>query len=215
MRMGLQRRGLGKALQSRARRERAAGQSVAEFALVLPVMLLILVAVADFSRVFTAIITVEAATRDAAEAGAQEYLRTIEDPLPDPGDPNYYRALHQRVAKVACAEMRSLPNTDYDPGTGTCAPWPVVRVCVHDGVADNQCGNPIAGFNTNDTACPRAADPMVPARAGGIESSRYVEVRLCYRFSMLLRLPALPFGAAGPTGDIVIERSRMFTVADY
>jgi Flp pilus assembly protein TadG len=46
------------------------GQSVTEFALVLPVMLAFLGLTLDFARVFQAWITLESATRDAAEAAA-------------------------------------------------------------------------------------------------------------------------------------------------
>ena len=51
-------------------RRRSRGQSIAEFALVLPVMLAFLGLTLDFARVFQAWITLEAATRDAAEAAA-------------------------------------------------------------------------------------------------------------------------------------------------
>jgi Flp pilus assembly protein TadG len=56
------------ATRRRARRSR--GQSVAEFALLLPVMLAFLGLTIDFARVFQAWITMESATRDAAEAAA-------------------------------------------------------------------------------------------------------------------------------------------------
>lgn len=198
------------------------GQSLAEFALVLPVMILILVAVADFARVFTALITVEAAARNAAEITAQEYLRTIPTPLPNPGDPGYYEDLYYKAGLAACAETRSLPNTDYDTGTGHCPTWPVVRVCVHDDIIENQCGNqiqPAGSFRDSDPNCPQTAQPMdyrtMTSAGSGSEPSRYVEVRLCYRFTMLLRIPPLPFGVTPPIGDIMIERSRTFTVADY
>lgn len=52
----------------RARRSR--GQSVTEFALLLPVMLAFLGLTIDFARVFQAWITLESATRDAAEYAA-------------------------------------------------------------------------------------------------------------------------------------------------
>ena len=56
------------ATRRRARRSR--GQSVAEFALLLPVMLAFLGLTIDFARVFQAWITLESATRDAAEYAA-------------------------------------------------------------------------------------------------------------------------------------------------
>jgi len=55
---------------TRHRRRRGRGQSVAEFALLLPVMLAFLGLTIDFARVFQAWITLESATRDAAEYAA-------------------------------------------------------------------------------------------------------------------------------------------------
>jgi Flp pilus assembly protein TadG len=48
-------------------RRREAGQSIAEFALVLPVLLTVVGAALDFSRVYFAWVNLEAATRDAAQ----------------------------------------------------------------------------------------------------------------------------------------------------
>jgi Flp pilus assembly protein TadG len=56
------------ATRRRARRSR--GQSVAEFALLLPVMLAFLGLTIDFARVFQAWITLDSATRNAAEYAA-------------------------------------------------------------------------------------------------------------------------------------------------
>ncbi len=46
------------------------GQSLVEFALVLPLLLILLLGVADFGRVFAAGITLEAAARNASEVVA-------------------------------------------------------------------------------------------------------------------------------------------------
>jgi len=54
----------------RRRTPRSRGQSVAEFALLLPVMLAFLGLTIDFARVFQTWITLESATRDAAEYAA-------------------------------------------------------------------------------------------------------------------------------------------------
>src|SRR5437868_2771020 len=113
------------------RRWRLRGQSVVEFALVLPVLLVLAIGVADFGQVFAAGITVEAAARNGAEAAAQEYLhngpgypqpRQQTDPRGAPvlgdsdynGDPctggnvpptcGYYNALHDLAARTACRE---------------------------------------------------------------------------------------------------------------
>lgn len=50
-----------------ARHRRARGQSLTEFALILPVMLTLFGAAIDFSRLYNTWINLEAATRDAAE----------------------------------------------------------------------------------------------------------------------------------------------------
>lgn len=56
------------------RNPRSGGQSVAEFALLLPVMLAFIGLTLDFSRAFQAWLTLESATRDAAEAAATNAL---------------------------------------------------------------------------------------------------------------------------------------------
>lgn len=58
--------------RARRRPSRSRGQSVTEFAIILPVMLAFLGLAIDFARVFQAWITLESATRDAAEAAATD-----------------------------------------------------------------------------------------------------------------------------------------------
>ncbi|MEA2548884.1 MAG: TadE-like protein, partial [Chloroflexota bacterium] len=53
------------------------GQAVVEFAIVLPVMLLILLGIADFGRLFASAVAVEAAGREAADYGAFDASRWI------------------------------------------------------------------------------------------------------------------------------------------
>lgn len=140
-----------------------------EFALLLPMLIVLLLGIADFGRAFTSGITAEAAARNAAEAVAQEYLRTGPGTPPRPltkappglsdADYNgstYYRALHDVAARAACREVRLLPDATYTPDnpatTGideeTCRStdegaertMPVIMTCVHDAV-DPYCGD--------------------------------------------------------------------------
>ena len=95
-------------------------------------LLVLLLGIADFGRVFAAGIAIEAAARNAAEVAAQEYLRNppggpdLSIPAPSPPlDPNYYDKLHTLAARTACRESRDLANTTYtpdDPGT----PWTTI-----------------------------------------------------------------------------------------
>lgn len=203
---------------------------MAEFALVFPILMILLVAVADFSRIFAAGVVIEGAARDAAEIVANEYTRNppgdpsasppltpaqrLTSPAPDPGDPAYYNDLNRKGALAACAEARTLPNTTYLPD-GTCPAWPVIRVCIHDDVTTNNgCGQPITpGFDASiPSECNEVPPPGDPAwssaTGGGTETSRYVEVRVCYKFT-----PLLPGSPLLPIGDVYLQRVRTFTVA--
>src|SRR6476620_1523621 len=119
----------------------ASGQSMVELALVLPILIMLVVIVADFGRVFAVSVTLEAAARDAAEAGANEYLAHPPGPLDQPApaaNAAFYQALHQKIAKVVCAETRNLANSSFDAGTGSCAGMPLIQTCVHDS-EDTEC----------------------------------------------------------------------------
>ncbi len=201
------------------RRRSSAGQSLTEFALVIPILLVVFVAIADFGRIFAAGVDLEAATRDAAEATANEYLA---NPPGDPAltaaerlqvaapgsDPTYYDRLHTYAAGVVCAELRGLPNTNYDSVNNNCPDMPLVIVCVHDG-ADAGCGIPAqaggAGIPGN---CGDFTPPAGTSQQGTLE--RWVEVRTCYKFTALLsNMPLFPFS------DIWMQRKRNFTIPCY
>lgn len=195
-----------------------------EFALILPMLLVLFLGVADFGRVFHAGIVVEAAARNAAEVVAEEYRRNPPAPLslpaPDPGDPSYYSSLHDLGGSIACEELRTLPSTTFDPATRQCHvadgdpltyDWmPVILVCIHD-EADPVCENPAFGATIPDPECSALLTPIGPEMRGLTfgEDSRYVEVRICYQFTTLVNLPILSIG------DIWLQKDRTFTVADY
>jgi len=74
-----------------------------------PILLILFIAIADFSRIFATSVAVEAATRDAAEAIANEYLSNPPGPLniaAPTGNQPYYDALHTSAASVVCEELR-------------------------------------------------------------------------------------------------------------
>ncbi|HVM24942.1 MAG TPA: TadE family protein, partial [Candidatus Limnocylindrales bacterium] len=198
-----------------------------EFALLVPMLLVLFLGIADFGRVFAAGISVEAAARNAAEAAAQDYLRAPPAPMdqpPPPANEAYYEKLHEMAARTACREARLLPETTYQDGDlcrwtaahgNPAEDVPVIAVCVHDGV-DPLCGD-IAFGATPPDECTILHEPMDPAMEGGTEESRYVEVRICYRFSTIINIRdlSLPFGWGISIGDVYLQKQRVFAVGYY
>jgi hypothetical protein len=202
--------GFGASNHRRSRISR--GQSVAEFALVLPIIFVLLITIGDFGRFFASGIALESAARTAAEVAAQELTKEIASALgPD------YSVIHQSGWSSVCDETKGLPNMTY-PGPGVeCDGIPTI-VCVHDGV-DPNCADVYNAGSGIPAACGSfdlAARPT-SVQAGGSETSMYVEVRLCYRFNTFFNI-TLPFigGTISPlSGEWYVERTRTFTVADY
>lgn len=191
------------------------GQSLVEFALVLPMLLVLLLGIADFGRVFASGITLEAAARNAAEAAAQEYVQRQRDD-PAPLTAADYDAIRAVAHRVACEEAATLPNQSGAPPM--CA-MPLTAVCVHDSTAGDaaDCGEASAAVPPD---CPALLEPWSAANeqaAGTAPFLSYVEVRICYRFTTLMALSDLdlPLGWSLSLGDIWLQRDRVFVAGDY
>lgn len=185
------------------------GQSLVEFALVLPIMLMLFLGIGDLGRVFSTGVVAEAAARDAAEVAANMYLS---DPPGTAGldaavvgaTADEYRVIHQAAAEAVCQEVRPLPNTQ---GSGAnCAGMPLIKVCVHDSV-DPLCDSEVFGAVVPPD-CPGLNGASSNSQAGG-GGQRWVEVRICYQFTPLLDVPLISFDA------IWIERGRSFVIPCY
>jgi hypothetical protein len=190
------------------------GQSLVEFALVLPLLLVLLLGVADFGRVFQAGIVVEAAARNAAEAAAQEYLQFRRS---GPLDAAEYAALRTVATAEVCREAERLPNRAMSGGI--CS-MPFTAVCVHDGsdacgteTPPSRCDEMPVGASSN--AAPVPASQFVPDTND--DATAYVTVYVCYRFTTLVNLAdlSLPFNAGLSLGEIWLQRERTFVAADY
>lgn len=83
------------------------GQGVVEFALVLPLMLVLLVAIFDLGRIYTTMLAVESAAREAADWGAYSASRW-DTPVQTELD----------MQARACTASSNLP--EYAGGGGTC-----------------------------------------------------------------------------------------------
>lgn len=203
------------------------GQSLVEFALVLPMLLVLLFGLADFGRVFQAGITVEAAARNAAEIAAQEYVQLLRNKPGGVLDPSDYNRLHTVALDAVCAEAEAIPQAvlpsgvtsgvcSQDNGSGPVDVWPLAAVCIHDDT------DPICGSEKGSLAdCPRLIGAWNATNQGAAPGSApplpYVEVRICYQFTTLFNLTNLdlPFGWSLSLGTIYLERDRAFTVACY
>jgi TadE-like protein len=185
------------------------GQSLVEFGLVIPILLMLLIAIGDFGRIFATGLLIEAAARNAAEAAANEYLAGPPGPLNAPapaGDPVYYSALHDKTAKVVCAETQELPNSNFNAGTGKCPGMPFVMVCIHDS-QDTDCNGDAFGQAVS-AGCNEFTPPPNNAHGGAL-TPRWAEVRVCYQFTPILNLPIYSFG------EFWLQRTRSFTIPCY
>jgi hypothetical protein len=194
------------------RRETPRGQSLVEFALVLPMLLVLLLGVADFGRVFAAGITMESAARDAAEAAAQDYLQLRREATPASAT-DLARVTATAVSTV-CEEAERLPDRQM---AGSACVLPFTAVCIHDDPAElvaygSACG---AGSASAPAECTDLHDTWPSLWTSGMLPS--IEVRTCYRFDTLFNLRDLhlPLANGLSLGSIWLQRDRVFTVADY
>jgi hypothetical protein len=205
------------AFQGASRSKR--GQALVEFGLVLPLLMVLLLGVADFGRIFQAGIAEEAAVRDAAEAAALQYNQYLQCAVGNP-DPTcgglplsvQYDALHAEALRVGCREAERMPSRTVD-GLGNCT-MPIIAVCIHDTAAGdgNRCGQEAASA---PAACDRMNATWNPARTSPTELTDpyggrpYIEVRMCYRFDPLFSF------ALGSWGSIWLQRENNFVVTNY
>lgn len=94
------------------RRLRPSGQALVEFALLLPLALLLIVAIGDFARLYTTAITVESAAREAADFGAFSASNWLAA-----NQAKTWADMQQR----ACTAASTLPDyQSSDPANKTC-----------------------------------------------------------------------------------------------
>jgi hypothetical protein len=185
---------------------------------VLPLLMVLLLGIADFGRIFQAGIAEEAAVRNAAEAAAEQYVQFLEcgvgNPDPQCGglpDPTQYDTLHANALEVACREAERMPSRVVD-GLGNCT-MPITAVCVHDtSEGDANCGQDAPSAPAQCTAINGAWDPARLSPTDGADpylGRPYVEVRMCYRFDPLFSF------ALGSWGSIWMQKTNFFVVTNY
>lgn len=118
----------------------ARGQSLVEFALIVPLLLILVVAIVDFGRVYTAMLTVESGAREAADYGAFHWYywkdgATIADTK---------AKMEQRacVATMALPDFVGTPSTCSNPTvtiSNPVPPKPGVSCSAKPTIADGPC----------------------------------------------------------------------------
>jgi Flp pilus assembly protein TadG len=150
-------------LKSLDRRRHSRGQSLTEFALLVPLMLLLAVALGDFGRLFTAVIGVESAAREAADYGAMQGTLSW--------NPANYTTLEKDMRMRACTAASTLSDYVGDP----------------PGTPNMTCSNPSFAY-----AIERLPVSGDCSAQGDFDEPCIVHVTMTYDFHMFLNFPPLP-----------------------
>jgi Flp pilus assembly protein TadG len=161
---------------------------MAEFAIIVPVMLLILLGIADFGRLFASAVAVEAAGREAADFGA------FDSSYWTPVNVATTVAEMERRACTAAAGSHLEGYATTDPGNATCTNPAFSCSLERNGAATDCAGS--SGF-TNGVDCSDAAT----------EPPCTVHVQMTYQFNTLI--------AFGPiANNIQIVRDSRFQISN-
>lgn len=174
-------------LESTRPRGRQRGQSLAEFALIFPVMLLVVIAIADFGRIFSAEVAIEAAAREGSDYGAM-LGNTGWASSAAPWTTN-----DTEIRRRVCAAASRLPA--YDNSGGNCSQNPSVSWELLDWNKTTNTYSVIDPATGDCSGRPALADPCV------------VHVTATYVFTPLV--PILPIA-----GSFTIRRDSWFAVSD-
>ena len=172
------------------RRSRRAGQSVVEFALVAPILVILVLAVVDMARVYTTMIAVESAAREAADYGTFGSQR--------------WNAATYTTATVPSMELRACVAASRLP----------------DYVGpDSNCANPTMTYElSGDLGATWHSAPADIAPVCDDETREppcWLKVTLTYDFHLIAPLNIEVFGTRiGFPSTITIVRSSTFAMTD-
>jgi len=179
--------------RNRSRNDR--GQSVVEFALVLPILVFLMVGIIDLARVYTTMLSVESAAREAADYGSFGSQKWAAAPA-------YTNTLleMQRRGCVASSDL-----TDYAGSLTT---------CTNPSFACELSTN--LGAPGSWAACATvAADPTNTCKTSTREPPCWVKVTLTYQFNLLVPLNFEAFGVQyGIPNSLTFTRTSIFPMTD-
>ena len=167
-------------------RDNSRGQALVEFALVLPIVLILVLAIVDFARLYTTMFTVESAAREAADFGAFHWFNWA--------DPGTVAITEAEMARRACVAASNLP--DFADPDGTCTTNPTFSYTL----------DPPPGAPGVD--CAVKPDP-------GADPCR-VTVTLDYDFHLFAPINVQLFGVQlGLPNTLSFSRTSVFALSDF
>jgi hypothetical protein len=170
------------------RRHRERGQGLVEFGLVIPILFVLAVAIGDFGRLFTAMIAVESAAREAADYGAflgSDAWASASSPWP---------VNESEMRRRACVATSQLG--DYSNSAGTCSENPAMTWELWEINAVTK--KPDHVINPGSEEC---------AGRTGVVDPCVVHVTVTFTFHPLVPLPPVP-------SSLTIKREAWFAVSD-
>lgn len=167
-------------------RDRQRGQSLVEFTILVPILLILVLAVADFARLYTTMLTVESAAREAADYGAYHWYNW---------DTSNSTSTVDEMTRRICVASQNLP--DYQGSGSTCTNPSVDSITVTQA--------PYAGAK----AC--TTEPMPPS-----DPPCWVHVSLTYDFHLFAPLNITLFGVTlGLPTTLTFTRDSTFVVSNF
>jgi hypothetical protein len=157
------------------------GQSLAEFALIFPVVMLLLLGVADMARWYNSAIAVQSAAREAADFGSFQATYWANTGTPPT---NRDKTIAAMLARACTAASNTPDYVGSPPGsaTMTCAnPALACTISPPDGVV----GAPVdcTTYNGTDWGCPSIVAPDPPCK---------LTVRMTHTFHLFFGIPPMP-----------------------
>lgn len=169
------------------RRRLQRGQSLVEFSLLLPILLILALAIVDFARLYTTMLTVESAAREAADYGAFHWYNWQDTSTAD--------ATKLEMVRRACVATSNLP--DYQGSGSTCTnptvADPTVTVAPYSGAK----------------ACTEEPNPPT-------DPPCWVHVQLTYEFHLFAPINVELFGVTlGLPSTLTFTRDSTFAVSNF
>jgi hypothetical protein len=175
---------------------------VVEFALILPIIAFLLVGILDFSRVFTAMMTVESAAREAADYGAWQSGNWSGDL--DDTDSAHHKTIDGMKGR-ACIASRNL--WDFSGDLADCTN-PSIAIDVIDQNGNSAVGSDgLIEADCDEAVRKAGANDLGPCR---------VKVDLTYTFDLIVPIGFDVGGTRlGLPQTVTFVRSSTFAISDF